>query len=202
MRDSINFHSQLEKKEKKLKQKIVSLIVIFFMFLSLMSVTGKLNFVRAESNVVQLKQNIVAGQLDLTVMAEVGFNNATAGTAANSLANMSVFNVEDGTGTGAGWSVTGYSSNLVNGTDTATLIPNTRIYWQPSDGFFGLNGASNTNVTKYSSLVMLNTAQTIITAAATAGMGKYNVPNTTLNVVIQAGDLTADYNAVLTMTLS
>jgi len=202
MASQVNFLYQLEKKEKQLKQKIISLIVIFFMFLSLMSVTGKLNFVRAESNLVTLKQNIIAGALDLTVMAEVGFNNATAGTAANSLANMAVFNVQDYRGSGAGWTVTGYSSPLVNGTDTGTTIPNTRIYWEPSTSFFGLNGASNTSITKYSTLVMLNTAQTIITAASTAGKGFYNIPNTTLNVVIQAGDLTADYNALLTMTLT
>ena len=81
-------------------------------------------------------------------------------------------------------------------------IPNSRIWWLPADAVHAFNGAATTDIQTYSALADLSAARTLFNAAVNAGMGYYNVPNTTLNVVIATTDYFADYNATLTIDIT
>ncbi|MBU1148723.1 hypothetical protein KKI23_01395 [Patescibacteria group bacterium] len=204
MKQKQDFLKDLEKKEKQIKQKIVATIVVFFMFMMVLGTTSQFNlidFTQASSNMIQ---NVTPGSLAISSPAEIGFNDADAGVPASSLANLSMVNVQDYRGTGAGWAATGYSSVFANGLLGTVTIPNTRVYWDPDGEWYSYNSASNSDMDGHAGIVMLNTPQTILNAAAAlgAGMGYYNIPNTTLNVVIQAADEALDYNATLTLTVS
>lgn len=204
MENQVDLLQNLNKKEKQIKQKIVATIVVFFMFMMVLGSTNQFNlidFTQASSNMIQ---NVIPGSLDISTPATIAFNNADAGVATSSLANLDVVNVQDYRGTGAGWAAVGNSSVFANGDDGSVTIPATRVYWEPDGEWYSYNGASNSDMEGHAGIVALDSQQTILNAAAasSAGMGYYNIPNTTLNVVIEAGDEALDYNATLVLSIS
>jgi len=180
----------------------VATIVIFFMFVMVATSIEQFSLVKAATDTADLFQNIAGGDLDVTCLDECLFNQATAGTATNSLCNFEVVNAQDYRGSGAGWSVTGWSTNLVNGAGGNLEIPNTRMFWTPADAFHAYNGASVTGMDAKDTTEDFSAARTLLNTAINAGMGYYNIPNTSLNVVIEATDYYADYNATLTIDIS
>ncbi|MFH1598388.1 MAG: hypothetical protein ABIB97_04985 [Patescibacteria group bacterium] len=202
MKKNVNFLKKLEKKEKQIKQKLIATVVIFFMFVMVATSIEQFSFIRAATDTANLIQNITGGSLATSCLGDCGFNDQVAGAGINSLCNFEVVNAQDYRGTGAGFSVTGWSTPLANGAGGNLLIPNTRIYWTPADSFFSWNGASNTGMDTVSTTLDLSAARTLLNTAVNAGMGYYNVPNTTLNVVIATTDYFADYNATLTIDIT
>lgn len=190
-------------KIKETKQKIVAVIIILFMF---MMVAGSLEIkqfvLAANTDTTNMFQNIVAGTLDMEAVTSAAFNNITAGVSDNSMANLSLMNVRDFRGTGAGWQVTATSSNFVNGASGTAIIPNSRLKVICGD-LFGYNGASTTGVAQCTSYAgnFGDGARAIVNAAATAGEGAYNLYNNTLNLLIAATDDAQSYNAVLSFTI-
>jgi len=189
-------------KIKETKQKIVAVIIILFMF---MMVAGSLEIkqfvLAANTDTTNMFQNIVAGTLDMDAVASAAFNNITAGTSDNSMANLEVVNVRDYRGTGAGWQVTATSSNFVNGASGTAIIPNSRLKVVCGD-LVGYNGADTTGVAACSYAGNFGDgARSIVNAAATAGEGAYNLYNNTLNLLVLATDDAQSYNAVLSFTI-
>ncbi len=202
MKNQVNILKNLESKEKQIKQKLIATVVIFFMFVMVATSIEQFSFVKAAQDTANLIQNLTAGSLATSCFPDCGFNDQVAGTGVNSLCNFEMVNAQDYRGSGAGWSVTGWSTNLVNGAGGNLHIPNTRMYWLPAGAIHAFNGASTSDIATYSALQDFSAARTLANSATNAGMGYYNLPNTTLNVVIEVTDYFADYNATLTIDIT
>ena len=186
--------------EQKIKQKILATLVIFFMFVMIGGTIDQFSIIRAATDTANLLQNIISGALFVQAQGDVGFNDQTAGTGLNSLANLTVVNVIDNTGTLGGWDCVGGSTNFINGASGNLILPNFRLMWAPGDlAGSDLNGvAAGADYTGNFGDGTL----TLINAAAGYGSGAYNIANSTLNLLIESGDYAEEYNATLTFTLS
>lgn len=186
--------------EQKIKQKILATLVIFFMFVMIGGTIDQFSIIRAATDTANLLQNIVSGDLFVQAQGDVGFNDQAAGTGINSLANLTVVNVIDNTGSAAGWDCVGGSTNFINGAGGNLILPNLRLMWAPGD----IDGPDLTGVAAgpdYTGNFGDGTL-TLINAASGYGSGSYNIANTSLNILIETGDYAEDYNATLTFTLS
>lgn len=186
--------------EKKVKQQILAVLVIFFMFIMVFSTIDDFSFVRAVADTTNLLQNIVSGELFVEAPTAIGFNDVAAGTGVNSLANLSVVNVIDNRGSSAGWGCVGGSSNFVNGASGNLIIPNSRLQWAPGD----ITGADLNGVAAgpdYSADFSTGSL-TLMNAGSGYGSGAYNIANTTYNLMLQVSDYASNYNATFTFTLT
>jgi len=189
-------------RKQEIRQQIMATIVVFFMG---MMVFGSISVrdTQAIGTNTTLTQNFVAGTLQLEAKATLGFADFTVGVAGNSVANITVVNVRDYRGSGAGWTVTGTMNNLEIATAGTNNISNAAINWMPG-AFFGLGGSSNTGVVLGTGGVFSAAGgQKLINAGASSGMGNYNVVNTMLNI-LYTGDPTqkvGTYQNTLLMTI-
>lgn len=192
----------MKTKKQEIQQRIMATIVVFFMG---MMVFGSMDVrdTQAIGTNTTLIQNFVQGTLQLETSATLGFSDLTIGVGANSTANLSLVNVRDYRGTGAGWDVTGTMNNLTisNSAAGTNNISNAAINWMPG-GFFALDGGSNTGVALGAGGVF-SSAQRLINAAADYGMGNFKAVNTMINI-LYTGDATqkaGTYQNILTMTI-
>lgn len=192
----------MKTKKQEIQQKIMATIVVFFMGVM---VFGSMDVrdTQAIGTNTTLIQNFVAGTLQLETLSSVGFSDLTVGVGANSSTNLTLVNVRDYRGSGAGWTVAGTMNNLVitNGATGTNNISSSAINWYPVE-FYGLEGASNTGVALGSSGAFSG-ARTLINTSSNNGMGNYKVFNTLVNV-FYSGDPTqklGEYQNILTMTI-
>ena len=159
----------------------------------------------AVTDTMQLIQNFVTGGLSLEAMETLGFSDITIGTATNSRANMTTFNVRDLRGTGAGWTVTAVCNQLTidNAATGTNNIQNSAIAFEPSAAtMIPLGGAVTTGMALGSD-AFLSAARTFVNASAGNGMGNYKVNNTMFNIVYSGAvaQLAGTYNAIVTFEL-
>jgi len=188
-------------KRNEIKQKIVATLVVVFM-LAMLGGVLKVYDVRADNvDTTTLQQQITTGSLSLESPTQVNFNATTAGTGVNSLANMVQVNMRDYTGTGSGWTTTGSANNMVAG--NGAILANTRLKWSPGT-IYALDGASNSGVAAGASYSgnFGDGSRTLANASGNNGMGNYVINGTTMNLLIQAGDVTGTYQNTLTLTIA
>ncbi len=189
----------MKTQKTKIKQQIVATIVIFFMMLM---VFGSRNDVFAVGQNTTLTQNLIAGSLQLDVSStNLVFSNLTIGVGANSTANLTQVNARDYRGSGAGWTVSATMNNLMVSAAGVNNISNASINWKPGD-FFALDSGSNTGVVLGAGGTFA-TAQTLINAAATDGMGNYKIDNTMINILYSGTptQMAGMYQNIMTMTI-
>ncbi|OGI27040.1 MAG: hypothetical protein A2359_01700 [Candidatus Moranbacteria bacterium RIFOXYB1_FULL_43_19] len=190
----------MKTRKSELKKKIFATLVIVFM-LAMMGGMISLKNVRAIGDDTTLQQVLTGGSLSLESPTQVNFNSQTAGSGANSLANLTQVNMRDYTGTGGGWAATA-TANAMTAANAAT-IPNTRLSWAPGD-IYALDGASNDGVTAgpdYSGNFG-DGARNLTGASSGNGMGNYVINGTTLNLLIIAEDYQGTYQNTLTLTIA
>jgi hypothetical protein len=195
----------MKTKKQKIKQQIVAVLIIGFMFVMITGTLNVGNVFAATSWYVNLYQNFVAGGFGITVNNVVPFNDITVSVAANSLSNLDSLNVWDLRGTGAGWSVTGYSNNLSIASAGINNISNTQIFFTPGV-VTALQGSATGVANGQAALTAMSVGNTakLINAAAAYGMGNYRLSNTVINIVYngRSDQLAGSYAAVMTINLN
>ena len=196
------FKTKMKTKKQQIKQKIAATTIVIFM---VAMVFGSQNeFASAIGTNTILIQNFIAGQLQLETLTTLGFNDLTVGTAASSLANLSIVNIRDYRGTGAGWTVTGVVNNMfTSAAGTYNYINNAVIAWAPGT-IFALDGGASTNNVTSGSPGYFSTSQTLAAATVNNGFGNYKLTNTILNIVYNgnAGQKVGTYQGTLLMTIN
>jgi hypothetical protein len=195
----------METQKQKIKQKIVATLVIAFMFAMVSSCFIIPQSQAATTWGTNLIQNLIAGQLSVDSLFNLGFNDLTVGVAANSLANLTVVNMADWRGNGQGWTVATSCNALTTAAVGVNTLANTVIFI--NTGTLGVVNGSATGVatTGAASWRDLSALRTLVNTAvaSNAGMGSYNLANTTLNVVYngRADQKAGTYQATLTTTI-
>jgi len=151
-------------------------------------------------------QAVISGTaLSLESPTQVDYAGVTLnGVQQNTMANLTVVNMRDPRGTGAGWTAIGAANNMKSGTND---ISNAYVSWSPGT-IYALDGASNTGVaagTAYSgnfadgsgTKTLANTA-----LSANVGMGNYVINGTTMNLMIKSTVPAGTYQNTLTLTIS
>jgi hypothetical protein len=186
-------------KKQQIKQQIAATLVILFMFIMVFS-SVNIDFTKAIGTNTTLVQNIVAGTLSMEAPATIAFNNVNLGTAANSLANMTVVNARDYRGTGAAWSVTSTMNNLTTAGAGVNNIANSVIAWAPGASFAdnGVNTGTAVGAAGY-----FDSVRTLFNTSLNNGMGNYKIVNTTMNVVFNGNPnfVAGTYQNTMTMTI-
>lgn len=195
---------KMKTKKQKIKQQIMATIVAFFMFIMIFGSFDVLDINAATVVNMNLIQNVVSGALAIECMQNLVFPDINVGVAANSEGNMTVFNVRDYRGTGAGWTVAAVSNNLTLNTGAAGInnFSNAVIAMLPQRGtIIGLEGSSTTGVYRGADL-FLTASRNLISANAGNGMGNYRLNNTIFNVVYNGryDQLQGRYEAIVTFT--
>ena len=190
----------MEIRKQQIKQKIIATLVVVFMLVMIAGVVRVWD-ARAIGDNTVLEQVITAGTLSLESPEQVNFNSTTAGTSVNSLANLVQVNMRDYRGTGAGWTAVGSANNMVAG--NGAIIPNYRLRWAPGD-IFALDGASNSGVAPGPDYIgnFGDGVRTLANTSSNNGLGNYVINGTTLNLLIEASDVTGTYQNTLTLTIS
>lgn len=192
----------MKTKKQQIKQKIAAVTVVFFM--ALMVFGSRDQFALAIGTNTTLIQNFIAGSLQLETAASLGFNDITVGVPANSLATLSIVNVRDYRGSGAGWTVTGTVNNMFAAvTGPLNYILNTTIAWAPGAVWALDGGASNTGVATGAASYFGGGLLTFANTSTNNGVGNYKVTNTALNIVYggSAAQKIGSYQGTLTMTI-
>ena len=191
----------MKTKKQTIKQKIMATLVVLFMMFMMF---GSLDLSQISAQTVtntNLIQNIVAGNFWHEAMQNVVFNNIVVGVATNSLANMTITNLWDLRGSGAGWSLTGYCNSLTTTAAGINTIANTEIAWSPVGATIIAISGVTTGIAN-GTANFLNAPRTLMNASVNNGMGNYRINNVTLNVVYngRTDQKTGTYQATLTMT--
>jgi hypothetical protein len=192
----------MKTKKQEIKQKIIATLVISFMFIMISGTFNVASILAATTTYTNLVQNFVAGNLELEAPNNVAFNNLAVGIAENSLANLDQVNMRDYRGSGAGWTVIGYTNNLQIATAGVNNVSNASIWWNP--GTLTNFQGSSTGVSPAAGWASLDAQRTLVSASTNNGMGNYRVSNTALNIVYngRSDQLQGTYTCVLTMTIS
>lgn len=185
------------KEIKTIKQQIISVLIIFFMFLMIFS-TVKVGLA-ANTGDTNLVQNIVSGSLDMTAPDSLDWTDVTLnGSQQYSNVYLDGVNVVDYRGgDGDGWTLTVYANNLVAGTNNISI--EARLNVDPG------NITSDDGGTNASNFMMANNAttqSTLLSAAAGNGTGVTNIDNSLFKLNIEAGDAAGEYTAVMTFTVA
>jgi len=197
------FLAKMKTKKQQIKQQIAATVVISFM---LFMVFGTLNtqIASALGTNPTLIQNIVAGTLQLETQASLGFATAfTTGVAGNSTANLTVVNMRDYRGTGAGWTIAASMNNMYMGVAAGTNnISNANISWYPGT-INSPDGSSTAGITAGTSGVF-SAAKSLASSTSSNGMGNFNVANTLINITYNGNptQLWGTYQNVLLVTIS
>lgn len=189
--------SQVEKEIKNIKQQIVSVLILFFLFLMIFA-TVNVGWAANVAN-TNLAQNILAGTLDMTAPANLNFTNVILnGSNQNSNTNLNGVQVTDYRGgDGTGWNLTVYANNLVAGTNNISI--EARLNVAPGDITSDDGGTAGSN------FMMPNNsggAAVLMNAAVNNGTGVTNIDNTLFKLLINSTDAVGTYTAVMTFTVS
>ena len=189
--------AEIKKEIKIIKKRILSFLVIVFMFIMIFSVVNV--GMAANTDQTSLSQNITAGSLDAVVTATLEWADlAVPGLATNSNAVLSGVNVSDSRGNWAGWTLTVYANNL-QGIGGNVLDIENRLIVGPKDVTTTSNAAAG------SDFHMANTAgsqQTFLSATVDNGGGTSTIDNSLFNLRIEPTDNVSDYTATVTFTIS
>lgn len=154
----------------EIKQRIMAMFVIVIMLIMIFST---LEYKRILADSVTMSQTVSGVALSMSTVASLTMNSAiTIGTATNSLGNLNIINAIDYRGTGAGWTVSMYTSNwnqLAREAGTNNLS-NDITYITPPLTFGKYNGASGDGMA-IGTICQLDSACTILNASTNNGMG-------------------------------
>jgi len=180
-----------------IKKQIVSVLILFFMFVMIFStVNVGLAVNTANTN---LAQNILAGSLDMTAPAQLNFTDVSLnGSQQYSNTNLNGVNVVDYRGgAGTGWNLTVYANNLVAGSNNINILA--RLNVAPGQVTSDKNAAAGSNF-----MMPINsaTAAVLMNASSSNGTGVSNITNSLFKLNVAASDVAGTYTAVMTFTVS
>ena len=151
-----------------------------------------------------LYATVNAGSLSLSTSSTATLSATTVSeSAGNATGSTGTITATDNRGSGAGWSVTGTSTDFSCCSDTHTIAV-TNLAINPNNSTLaGVNGASTTGVTAGSSHTFTSTidSATIVSASADNGMGQYTI-NPAVTLTIPVGVYAGTYTATATITVS
>jgi len=186
---------QVKKEIKIIKKQIISVLILFFMFVMIFST---INVGWAAENDTNLAQNITAGSLGMASPGNLNFTNiALTDSQQNSNTNLNGVNVTDYRGSAAGWNLTVYADNLVAGTNNIDVTA--RLNVTPGQV------SSDDEAAAGSPFMMPNdsgSAVTLMNAAPDNGTGLSNITNSVFMLNIESTDLVGTYTATMTFTVS
>lgn len=198
----------MKKEIKKIKEQIISLFIILVMFTM---VFGKLVFYNVQQVLAAnqanttLQEVITGADLGTSAPSQVNFAGFTiTGVGANVTADMDNVNVWDLRGTGASWSLTSITNNMVGSGLTApgNMITNAYVNISAAGAITGLGGSSTSGIALGGSTGnFANGAMTIANSSTNNGMGNYIVNNTALQATILASNKAGTYQSTLTITV-
>jgi hypothetical protein len=195
----------MKTKKQKIKQQIVATLIAAFMFVMISGCYNIGDLLAATGVNVTLVQNLVAGALNIDSLASLGFNDISVGLANNSLANLTVINMQDYRGNGQGWSVYAYCNSLytlatgVNNLANSVIFLNTGSVQAVNGSLTGVAASGGSSWRALSGNLLLANTST----ASNAGMGSYNLANTVINVVYngRTDQKAGTYQNLLTLTI-
>ncbi len=192
-------------KKQQIKQKIIALTVIVFMFSMIYNTIDTRNVFAAVNNTT-LTQNFAVGSLAITAPTSAGFNVLNIGQALNSKANLSVVNVQDYRGSGVGWGVTGNITSQFQATNAGyNYVPNTSVAWDPTTATLSTPDSSNLIGNLRGTAGFFGGAvKNLFAFNANNGMGNYQLSGTELNIVYngRADQAAGSYQATLELTVT
>jgi hypothetical protein len=195
----------MKTKKQQLKQKIIALTVVTFMFFMVFN-TVELRDVFAIGANTTLTQNFTAGTLSLEASASAGFNDVQVGTAINSKANLVVVNMRDYRGDTGAWAVTGNITSQLQTTDPGyNYIPNTTVAWNPTTAALTTPDSSNLNGNLRGTAGYFGGAvRNLMAFNSGNGMGNYQLSGTELNIVYngRADQIAGSYVGTLELTIT
>lgn len=195
----------MKTKKEQLKQKIIALTVVAFMFFMVFNTVELRNVFAIGANTT-LTQNFTTGSLALTASSSAGFNDVQVGTAINSKANLVVVNMQDYRGGGAGWTTSGNITAQFQATNAGyNVIPNAVVAWNPTGAALTTPDSSNLNGnTKGTASYFDGGLKTLLTFSSGNGMGNYQMSGTELNIVYngRADQTAGSYTATLQLTIA
>lgn len=190
--------SRVNQEIKTIKEQIVAVLILFFMFVMIFS-TVNVGFAANVAN-TNLAQNILAGTLDMSAPGNLNFTNVILnGSNQNSNTNLNSVQVTDYRGgDGDGWNLTLYAeNNLTAGTNNIDI--EARLNVAPGDV------SCDDGCTVGSNFMMPNNsggAAVLMNAEVNNGTGVSNIDNSLFKLLIESGDSTGDYTAVMVFTVS
>lgn len=205
------FASLLKLSAERNRQMLVLGTVLFFagvMTVGTIQITNALT--DADTNVAQ---NVSAGSLAITANSQLNFNSGTITqtTIANTGA-VTATTLQDTTGSGNGWSVTGYfNTNFTKLTDSnIQMAIDSDMSWYPGTMDVANNGSSNNaSVNKgtngaFAGIDAANnkTLATSNNSHGDKGAGTYDCWNLKLNYTIPGAALANDYKTNLRLTIA
>lgn len=189
--------SQVRKEIKLLKKKIISFLIVVFMFVMVFSIVNV--GMAANTGTSTATQNINAGTLAIVVTSTLAFTNYTLlATTGFSNADLDGVNVTDSRGSLAGWTATLWSNNLV---EAGSNIISAAAKLNVNPGV----ATTVSNATDGSSFMMpvtAATAATVMSATASNGWSQSNLDNTVVNLVVDPGVKAGTYTSVMTVTVT
>ncbi|OGB85720.1 hypothetical protein A2994_03120 [candidate division Kazan bacterium RIFCSPLOWO2_01_FULL_48_13] len=163
----------------------------------------------ADTNVAQ---NVTAGSLAITANTQLNFNSGSISqtTLANTGASTAIV-LQDTSGSGNGWSVTGYfNTNFVAANPAVQMAIDSDMAWYPGDMQVANNGTSNNaSVNKGGNGAFVGIASGNNKTLATSnnshgdkGAGTYDVWNLPLNYTIPLSATATDYTTSFRLTIA
>jgi len=197
----------MKTKKQKVKQQIVAVLVMAFMFVMISGSVNVPDLLAATSFTVATQQNIVAGALNVDSLASIGFPDITISNPANSQANLTVVNMQDWRGNGMGWTLSMTANALTTAVAGTNTIANTYIFVNTGASVGVVSGsATGVATTGAGSWRDLSASRTLVNTASNngSGMGSYNLSNTMINVVYNGNpsQKAGTYQNLLTLTIA
>ena len=194
----------MQTKKQKIKQKIMATVVVLFMMVMMFG-TVDLSRITATVTNTALLQNFNPGTMGHQAMTSLVFNDITIGVAVNSLQNMTITNVWDLRGSGAGWSLSGTVNSLMIATGGGVNnLSNAFIAWNPAGGALTAISGTTTGIGIGAAAYFDGGLRTLLNTTTNNGMGNYRMNNVMFNIVYNGrADMEAGlFQATLTMTSS
>lgn len=188
---------ELKQEIKFAKQQILSALILFFMFLMIVS-TIKVG--QAATNDTNLVQNLISGTLDMVAPSNLNWTDVTLNASQQySNTNLNAVNVTDYRGgDGDGWNLTLYAeNNLTAGTNNIDITARLNVG--------AATVTSDDSAQAGSAFMMPNAgggAEVLMNAGATCGTGVSNANEVLFKLNIAADDVAGDYTAVMVFTVS
>lgn len=158
-----------------------------------------------------MTQNVTAGALTLTTAnGNLGFNNGALGetTSANTGTGAgNAITISDLTGSGNGWTVTGYfNTNFYKITDDNVQMAITAMSWYPAAMTVTNNTGNNAQVSKGADGAFSGNgaaaSKTLANTAAGNGVGSFDLYSLGFNYTIPLNSAAASYKANLRLTIA
>lgn len=204
--------SELLRKQAETNRQALVLGAVLF-FAGAMAV-GTIQLTNAATDAdTNMAQNVTAGTLSITSNAQLNFNSGTVGqtTIANTGAS-SAITVSDTTGSGSGWTVTGFfNTNFTKLTDSnVQMAIDSDMSWYPGSMQVANNGSSNNASVNQGTNgafagVAVGNAKTLATSNNShgdKGAGTYDLWNLKFNYTIPMSATANDYKTNLRLTIA